>query len=395
MKGVDITLPPGLSGKLAGIPYCSAKDLTQAAARPGATEAKTSSCPANSLIGTAAIRAGSGSSPIRITGKAFLTGPYKGAPLSLAVITPAIAGPFDLGTVVVRVALYVDPESAQIRAVADPIPDVYGGAKLSIRSITVNANRKDFIINPTSCGKLATAGAILGGGADPTKPASFSSFAVSAPFQPADCGKLKFRPALTTKIVSGRKSTLRAKNPKFRAVLIARAGDANLARAAVTLPKGVILDQSHIQTVCTRPKLAAGDCPAGSVYGHATATSPLIGKELSGPVYLVPGNNILPDLLVDLRGQVDIRLRGTIDTVKARMRTVFGSTPDVPVTKFVLAMKGGKQGLLTNSRALCNKPSFSKVVLKGHNGKKVAKKKTKLRVPACKKKGRKKGGKRG
>ena len=233
------------------------------------------------------------------------------------MITPAVTGPFDLGTVVVRVALFVDPDTAQIRPYSDPIPDVFGGAKLSIRSIDVNANKKDFTINPTSCGKLETTGSIKGGGSNPTSEAAFSSFPVLAPFQPTDCGTLKFRPKLTTKILSGKKKTFRAKNPKFRATLIARDGDANLASAVVTLPKALILDQSHIKTICTRPQLAADACPKSSIYGHATAKSPLIGDPLSGPVYLVPSTHILPDLLVDLQGQVNVRLRGTVESVKA------------------------------------------------------------------------------
>ncbi len=394
LKGIDVTLPPGISGKLVGIPYCSAKALAQAAARAGATEAKSSSCPDKSLVGAATIKAGTGASPLQIKGDVFLSGPYRGAPLSLAVITPAVAGPFDLGTVVVRVALFVDPETAQIHPVSDPIPDVYGGAKLDIRSIDVNASRKEFVINPTSCGKLATAGSLLGGGANPAAP-PFSSFAVSAPFQTTNCGALKFRPKLVTRIFGGKKQTHRAKNPKFRAILTGRDGDANLASAAVTLPKAMILDQSHIKTICTRPQLAANQCPSSSIYGQATATSPLLGDPLSGPVYLVPGNKILPDLLVDLQGQVDIRLRGTTDTVKGRLRNSFSATPDVPVSKFVLTLYGGKRGLLINTRSLCKRKLSSKVVIKGQNGKKLGNKKTKLKVPACKKKGKgKKGGKK-
>ena len=114
LKGVDVTLPPGLTAKLAGVRYCQKAELADAAANSGTAEAAASSCPSSSLIGHADISAGSGPSPIKIDGKVFLAGRYKGAPLSLAVITPATAGPFDLGTVVVRVALFVDPRTAQV-----------------------------------------------------------------------------------------------------------------------------------------------------------------------------------------------------------------------------------------------------------------------------------------
>jgi hypothetical protein len=383
LKGVDVNLPPGISGKLAGVPYCPPKDLLAAAGRAGAAEERNPSCPRKSRIGAASIRAGSGT-PIAIKGDAYLSGPYRGAPLSLAVITPATAGPFDLGVVVVRVALFVDPDTARIRPVSDPIPHVFGGAKLSIRSIDVNANRRDFIVNPTSCAKLETAGLLRGGGSNPANPAAFSSFAVSAPFQTSKCRALRFRPRLFTRVFGGRKKAFRAQNPKFRATLVAREGDANIGRATVVLPRAVILDQSHIRTICTRPQLAANRCPKGSVYGHAMAKSPLLGEQLRGPVYLVPSNHILPDLLVVLRGQVEIHLRGAVKTVHGRLRNVFDRVPDVPVSKFVLTMRGGKRGLLTTTRDLCKGKSFSRATFRAQNGRRARKKKVKLRVPACK-----------
>jgi hypothetical protein len=383
LKGVDITLAPGMTGKLAGIPYCPESALAAAAANGGASERGASSCPARSLVGTASIASGTGPAPIHIDGKVFLSGPYRGAPLSLAVVTPATAGPFDLGTVVVRVALFVDPETAQIHPVSDPIPNVFGGAQLSIRAVSVNIDRKDFTLNPTSCGPLATAGVLNGGGADPGNPAAFTAFPVSTPFQTTDCGALDFKPKLFTRLFGGKKTTKRAQHPKFRAVLIAREGDANIGRAAVTLPHSQFLDQSHIRTICTRVQLAAHACPEAAIYGYARAKTPLLDDELAGPVYLVSSNHELPDLLADLRGQVDVRLHGVISAAKARIKNVFYPIPDVPVSKFVLTMKGGKRGLLTNSRDLCAHPSFSFMNFKAQNGKQLKKKKLPLRVPAC------------
>jgi hypothetical protein len=393
LKGASITLAPGMTGKLAGIPYCPAAALAAAAAAAGTTEKASSSCPAQSLVGSAKVAAGSGPSPLQIEGKVFLSGPYSGAPLSLAVVTPATAGPFDLGTVVVRVALFVEPETAQVRAVSDPIPNVFGGAQLSIRAIDVDLDRKNFTLNPTSCGPLNTSGTLVGGGADPANPAAFSAFGVSTPFQTSDCEKLGFRPKLFTRLYGGRKATKRAQHPKFRAVLVAREGDANISRAAVTLPHSQFLDQAHIGTVCTRVQLAASDCPQRSIYGFARAKTPLLDDELAGPVYLVSSDHELPDLLADLRGQVNVRLRGVISATKARIKNVFYPVPDVPVSKFVLTMKGGKRGLLVNSRDLCAHPSFSFMNFKAQNGKRLKKKKLPLRVPACS--GRPGGGRKG
>ena len=384
LKGTDLLLAPGMSGKLAGLKYCPEAALAAAAANAGEAEKANSSCPANSLVGSAVVQAGTGPQPLRIdAGKVFLAGPYNGAPLSLAVVTPATAGPFDLGTAVVRVALFVDPETAQIHAVSDPIPDVFGGTQLSVRSVDINLDRPKFTLNPTSCDPLATTGALRGGGADPANPAAFSSVPVSVPFQAKECGDLKFRPKMFTTLIGGRKTTKRSQHPKFRSVLIAREGDANIKRAALTLPHSQFLDQGHIGTICTRVQLAANDCPARSIYGYARAQSPLLDDELAGPVYLTSSDHELPDLLVDLKGQVNVRLRGVISSAKARIKTVFATVPDVPVSKFVLTMKGGKKGLLVNSRNLCGHPNISFLNFKSQNGKRL-KKKLPMRVPGCK-----------
>ena len=384
LKGTDTVLAPGMTGSLRGIPYCPEGALAAAANRGGEEEKANSSCPAASQVGTATVAAGTGPAPLSINGKVFLTGPYKGAPLSLAVVTPATAGPFDLGTVVVRVALFVDPETAQIRAVSDPIPHVFGGTLLSVRSVDLKMDRPDFTLNPTSCDPLATAGALNGGGADPANPATFSAFGIGAPFQTTNCGALKFRPKLSTKLIGSRKKMRRNGHPAFRAVLVARPGDANIKRAALVLPRSQFLDQSHIGTICTRVQLAAQACPARSVYGFARAKSPLLDEELKGPVYLTSSDNELPDLLADLKGQVNIRLRGVISSQNRRMKTVFSSVPDVPVSKFVLNMRGGKKGLLVNSRDLCGHPNHSILKFKAQNGKKLRVKKLPLRTTGCK-----------
>jgi hypothetical protein len=384
LKGATVTLPPGMIGKLAGISYCPASQIAAAASTSGASQAARSSCPTKSEVGIATVQAGTAATPLSITGKVFLSGPYHGAPLSLAVITPATAGPFDLGTVVVRVALFVDPESAQVTAVSDPIPDVFGGSQLSIRQVAIDLNKKEFTLNPTSCDKSATIAAIAGGGANPAVQSAWSSFAASVPFQTSNCEALKFRPKLVTRFLGGKKQTRRAGHPKVRATLTAREGDANIARATLTLPRSELIDQGHIKTVCTRPQQAAHECPDASIYGYARAESPLLDDELAGPVYLVPSTHVLPDLLADLRGQVEIQLHGVVKSVKGgRIRTTFSPVPDVPVSKFVLTMQGGKKGLLQNSRNLCAHKYFSKLNFLAQNGKHVRKKRLPLAVAAC------------
>jgi hypothetical protein len=381
LKVVNVTLPKGLTGKLAGIPYCSDEAIAAAAAKSGKDEEASASCPAASQIGNVTTNSGTGT-PLKLGGKAYLAGPYKGAALSLVTITPAVAGPFDLGTVVVRVALNVEPETAQIHAVSDVIPDVFGGVKLDLRSINLDIDRSQFMINPTNCAAQATTGAINGGGADPTNSATFSSYAVNDPFQATECNTLGFKPKLKVTLNG---PTKRAKNPRLTAVLNAKNGQANILRTALTMPHSLFLDQGHIGTVCTRPQLASHTCPKGSVYGHAEAKSPLLERKLQGKVFLVSSNHELPDLLVDLRGQVEIYLRGVISSKHGGLKTVFNNTPDVPVSRVALKMKGGKKSLLVNSTNTCAKPQRAKLNIKGQNGKKVKNNKFKLNIPSCKK----------
>jgi hypothetical protein len=380
LKAVNVTLPKGLTGKLAGIPYCSEADLAAAAASTGKAQLAKSSCSSASQIGTATTAAGTGGTPLSLNGNVYLAGPYKGAPLSLAVITPAVAGPYDLGTVVVRAALNVNPATAQINAVSDPIPNVFGGVKLDIRSIDLDMNRSQFMLNPTGCAAGATAGTISGGGSNPASSSGWSSYSVSAPFQATGCPLLGFKPTLSARIFG---PTKRAKNPRISVTVKAKQGQANIARTALNLPHSLFLDQSHIKTVCTRVQLAAQQCPASSVYGSAEATSPLLANSLSGPVYLVSSQNKLPDLLVDLRGQVNIQLDGVITSKHGGPKTVFGELPDVPLSTFVLNMKGGKKSLLQNSANLCKGKQLAILNMKGQNGKVVKTNKLRLNVASC------------
>jgi hypothetical protein len=362
IAGIDAKLPKGLLAKLRGIPYCPDSELSAipTAAGTGAAQYLSPSCPEASQVGSVAVSAGVGSSPVFVnTGKAYLAGPYAGAPLSLAFVTPALAGPFDLGNVVVRTALKVDPETAEVEAVSDPIPTMLSGIPLNLREIRVRLNRKQFTVNPTSCEPSAVEGTIAGG--------SGGSAAVSDRFQAASCASLGFSPKLSLKLAGG---TKRGAFPKLTATVTAKKGQANLARVSVAMPHSEFLAQEHIDTVCTRVQFSAGQCPQGSIYGYATAYSPLLEKPLKGPVYLRSSGHPLPDLVAALHGQIEIDLGGRIDSVRGGIRTTFETIPDAPITKFVLRMKGGKKGLLQNSRDLCAAgPGRATAKVDGQNGK--------------------------
>jgi hypothetical protein len=385
IKGFNITLPPGATAKLAGVPYCQAKEYSAAEGKTGAAEAEKPSCGKESQIGVAAIQSGTGPEPLKLEGKVYLSGPYMGAPLSIVVITPAVAGPFDLGNVVVHAPLNLNPESGQVSTSAE-IPDVFGGVKLDIRQIVVNLNRKEFTLNGTNCKKSTVAGTVQGGGGDPTNSAAWSSYSVSTPSQSEGCKGLAFKPGLKLRLFG---QTHRAQHPKLKATLTPKEGQANVEVASVALPHTIFLDQSSLGTVCTRPQFAAEECPPKSVYGHAIAYSPLLSQPLEGPVVLRSSNNTLPDMVAHLKGQVNIDLDGKIDTYKRGIRTTFTGIPDLPVSKFVLVLPGGKHGLLQNSTNLCAKPVKGILRLVGHNSRR-SNRQQKIQTP-CKGKGAKKG----
>jgi hypothetical protein len=362
-SSVTVTPPPGLLGKLAGIPYCPDSALAAAAAKTGNQEKASPSCPAASKVGTVDVGTGAGPAPYYIQGGAYLTGPYKGAPIGLAVVTPAVAGAYDLGTVVVRAALRIDPATAAITATSDNLPTILQGIPLDIRSVQIKLDRPDFTLNPTNCDAMSFTGQLLTTLGQPT--------ALLSRFQLAECVNLGFKPSLSLRLKGG---TKRTKNPALIATLKAREGDANIGRAQVKLPAIALLDNSHIGTVCSRVQFAADQCPPDSIYGSAEATSPLLDYTASGPVYLRANpEHELPDLVAALNGPasqpIEVDLAGKTDAVKGALRNTFEAVPDVPVSTFRLELLGGSKGLIELSRNLCAKKYRAEIQLEGQNGK--------------------------
>lgn len=373
----SIKLPPGVTGKLAGIPFCSDAAITAAKGRTGpnggAEELASPSCPAASQVGRTLVGAGVGALLTYVPGKVYLAGPYNGAPLSVVAITAAKVGPFDLGTVVVRQALRINPETAEVFVDAtgsDPIPHIIQGIPVHARDIRVYVDRPGFVLNPTSCERTSTAATVLGSGLDFGSAADNVPVTVTTPFQAADCASLGFKPRLQ---LSLKGKTRRGGNPALKAVMRPRMGDANAARISVALPRSEFLDQSHIRTVCTRVQFKAGagngtQCPRGAIYGRAKAWTPLLDEPLVGPVFLRSSENPLPDMVLAMHGLVDVHAVGRIDSVNGGIRTTFDFVPDVPITKVVLEMGGGKKSLLENSTNICRGKHLAVAKMKGHNG---------------------------
>lgn len=371
LAGLQLDLPRGLTGKLAGIPYCPEAVLAQIAGQDqpgqGAEQIANPSCPQASQVGRATVGAGAGPTPTYIdTGRVYLAPPYKGAPLSLAVVSPAVSGPFDLGNVVVRAALYVDPETAEIHTVSDPIPTILHGIPLDVRDIQLSLDRPEFTLNPTSCDELAFTGTATSQGG--------ASAPLNQRFQASSCANLGFKPQLQISMLG---KTKRTGHPALKAVLRPKAGQANIARTVVVLPNSQFIDNAHIGNPCTRPQFAANACPRLSVLGKAKATSPLLDQPLEGRVYFRSngGARELPDVVVDLNGQIHVTAVGFVDSVakkgseKSRLRTTFATIPDAPLTKVELSFFGGKRGLFVNSENLCAKPRMATVKMDGQNAK--------------------------
>jgi hypothetical protein len=401
----SLKLPRGITGKLAGIPFCSEAEIAAAKTRRGVEEATNPSCPAASQVGRTLTGYGVGKALTYAEGRVYMAGPYHGQPLSLVTINPATVGPFDLGTVVIRSAFSVDERTAQLAIDSegsDPIPHILGGVPLRLRDIRVYMDRPEFTRNPTSCEPSELTSTLTGSGANFEDPGDDSSATIGVHFQLLNCGTLGYSPKLGLKLRGG---TRRNTYPSLQAVVQGRPGDANLKRFVVTMPHSLFLAQNHIRSICTRVQFAENACPPSSVYGHAVAFTPLLDEPLRGSVYLRSSDNKLPDLVTSLySGSIHIVIDGRIGPAHRGIRATFEDLPDAPLTRFVMKLRGGKHGLLVNSADICAQPPAATVKAIGQNSR-GAEFRSVLRSVSCKKRRkhrkrhnkhrRKHGGKRG
>jgi hypothetical protein len=385
-SSVAVTLPPGATGKLAGIPQCSDAQIAAAQARnqpgEGALESSSPSCPAASKIGTVTVGAGAGPSPFYVTGNAYLAGPYKGAPFSGVFITPAIAGPFDLGVVVVRAGLYIDPATAQVTTRSDALPTILQGIPLDIRSITVDVDRPEFTLNPTNCAPMTATGQEVSSQGQ-TAP-------LSARFQVGNCAALPFHPKLTAG-AAGKAS--KANGTTFVVTVnSAGLGQASIAKVALTLPKALPTRLTTIQKACPEATFNANPaaCPEGSVIGTAKIRTPLLQSPLGGPAYLVShGNAAFPDVEFVLQGEgVTLVLDGKTDIKKGITYSRFESVPDAPFTSFETVLPAGPHSALTANVpdrerfSLCKQKLAMPTEITGQNGA-VIRQTTKVALTGC------------
>ncbi|HEY2334884.1 MAG TPA: hypothetical protein VGH58_07760 [Solirubrobacterales bacterium] len=365
------TFPSGLLGKIAGIPYCPDAAIEAASHRTGIEERDHPSCPASSQIGRTSAGYGLGPVLTYAPGKLYLAGPYRGSEFSIVAIDSALVGPFDLGVVIVRSAIRIDPETTQASIDAtgtDPIPHIIDGIPIHLKDIRAYIDRPDVTINPTSCEASAVSSALNGSGAKFGDPSDDTLATATAPFQAFNCSALGFKPSIALHLKGG---TRRSMHPALRVVVKPRSGDANIAQAQVALPSSLFLDQGHIKTICTKGQFARHACPPESVYGHVRAYTPLLEEPLEGDAILRSSSNVLPDLVFVLKGHgIEVDVAGKIDSVNGGLRGTFTQIPDAPVSKFELTLDSGKQGLLVvSARNLCAKRQLADSKFMGHANK--------------------------
>jgi hypothetical protein len=364
--GLSVGLPTGLLASVKNVALCSD------------AQADSGTCPDASRVGSAMVAAGAGDHPYYLSNQPVsLTGPYKGAPYGLAIAVQAKAGPFDLGTVVVRQALNIDPDDAHVTVVSDPLPTIRDGVPLRVRRINVVVDRPGFMRSPTSCEAKAIGASVgsLGG----------QTVNLSSPFAVDGCSKLPFAPKLAMKL-AGSKETKVGGHPGIEALVTQRPGEAAIKSAEVTLPLSLALDPDHAasENLCEYADGLADRCPQKSVIGTATAISPLLKAPLTGKVFFVKGVRTdpksgrqirtLPTLLLELRGEVSLNLRSTSSVPDNKhLVTTFSMIPDAPLSSFQLKLDSGKNGILvvTDGANVCaetEKPFLSAVA---QNGKRV------------------------
>jgi hypothetical protein len=369
---VKTTLPPGLVGKIPAAEQCSA----------AAAASETTPCPVGSQIGTATVLAGSGSTPFSFSGPVYLTESVKGAPYGLSIKVPAIAGPFNLGTVVTQATIKVDPTTAQV-TVESTLPTIRKGIPLRIRNISVAVNKPGFMINPTNCGKLETVSTV-GGFASLAAGGATASKSLATPFQVANCSALKFKPVFKASTSS---KTSRVNGASLTTTITQPGGQSNIKSVKVQLPRQLPSRLTTLHKACADAVFAVDPykCPSGSFVGGASVTTPTLPGKLTGSAILVShAGAAFPDLdlVLESTSHVRVILTGNTDIKKGITTTTFASTPDVPVTSVTVNLPVGSHSALGAFGNLCAQPLVMPTTIVGQNGATI-KQNTIISVAGC------------
>jgi hypothetical protein len=373
LQGIELHMPPGLSGTLSTVKLC------------GEEQANAGTCGPESQIGETVVSVGVGGDPYTVTGgKVYITGPYKGAPFGLSIVNPAKAGPFNLGYVVVRAKLEVNEVTAAITVTTDnegpyKIPTIIDGIPLQIKHVNVDINRPGFTFNATNCSPLQITGALTS-----TEGATST---LQVPYQVTNCAVLAFKPKLEAS-TSGKASRSNGASLTVKLGYPAGPYDANIAKVKVELPKALPSRLTTLQKACTAQVFEGNPaaCPAASIVGHATAVTPELPVPLTGPAYFVShGGEAFPSLIIVLQGYgVTVHLVGStfINEKTGVTSSTFKTVPDAPVGSFELTLPTGPYSALGANRDLCKTKLAMPTEFVGQNGA-LIKTTTKIAVTGC------------
>jgi hypothetical protein len=369
LQKVSTTLPSGVVGEIPAVTLC------------GEPQAAQGTCGSASKIGTATVTAGSGSSPYTFSGPVYMTGPYNGAPFGLSIAVPAVAGPFNLGTIVTRSTININPTTARVTA-ESVLPTIVKGIPIRLRSLNVDVNRQGFLLNPTNCAVEAT---------ESTLTSTFGALqtGLSSPFQAEGCSGLGFKPGFTAS--TGAKHS-KTNGASLVTTLTMPGGNANMKSVFVQLPKQLPSRLTTLQKACLAKVFEANplNCrkeSPGSEVGSATANTPVLSVPMKGPAFLVShSGEEFPSLELVLEGQgVRVIVEGKTKIKNGITTTNFASTPDVPVSSITVNLPTGPHSALTTvnlNTNLCTAKLIMPTTLTGQNGK-VVKQNTTISPTGC------------
>ena len=383
IERLQFKVPQGLSGMLSSVVLCPEP------------QASRGECSEASKIGHAAVASGPGPYPLVIPqpgnpeSQIYITGPYDGAPFGLSIVTHVIAGPFNLGTIVTRAKIDVDPNTAQITVTTDPFPQIVKGVPTDLRLIDSVIDRPGFMFNPTNCDPMSFSGTAWG-----TPPPGAGGAGASAPisshFQVGSCRSLQFKPSFKvstsgkTSRTAGASLSVKLAYPKAP-----QGSQANIAKVKVDLPKQLPSRLTTLQKACTEQVFAANpaSCPSASIVGHARAITPLLPVPLEGPAYFVShGGAKFPELIIVLQGYgVTLDLHGeTFINKEGITSSTFATVPDAPVGTFELTLPQGKYSALAANGNLCKIKLVMPTAFTAQNGA-VIHENTPIGVTGCQK----------
>jgi len=362
-EGITVHTPPGLLGMLSKVQLCPQE------------QAQSGTCSPQSQIGTTTVGAGPGSTPLFLGGRVYLTERYKGAPFGLSIVVPAVAGPFNLGNVIVRAAINVDRTTSALTITSDPLPRSLDGIPLQIKTVNVDVNREGFIFNPTNCQPMAVEGTL--------RSTQGATAAVSSRYQAANCASLPFTPKFA---VLTQAKTSKVNGASLHVKVTSGPGQANIGKVKVDLPKQLPSRLTTLQKACPDATFNANpaSCPAASVVGSATAVTPVLNTLLTGPAYLVShAGAAFPDLVIILQGEgITLDLVGHTDIKHGITISTFNSVPDAPISRFDLVLPEGPHSALAAFGNLCKTKLNMPTAITGQNGA-VIKQTTRIAVAGC------------